>query len=50
MIVAQILKPDTKAIDFLLAFPQAALDLPVYMELPSGMGLEGNGKDSTKYL
>ena len=37
LIVAEILKLDTRAIDFVLAFPQADLDVPVYMELPSGM-------------
>ena len=41
MIVAQIFKLDTKAIDFLLKSPQADLDVPVYMELPSGMDLAG---------
>ena len=37
MIVAQILKLDTKPIDFVHAFPQVELDVPVYMELPAGM-------------
>jgi hypothetical protein len=41
LIVAEILKLDTRAIDFVLAFPQAELDVPVYMELPAGMELEG---------
>ena len=50
MIVAQILKLDTKAIDFVLAFPQADLDVLVYMELPSNMDLEVHGKYSLKYL
>ena len=50
MIVAQILKLDTKAIVFVLAFPQADLDVLVYMELPSKMDLEVHGKDSLKYL
>ena len=45
MIVAQILKIDTKGINFVLAFPQAYLDVPVYMELPSNMNLAGNVKD-----
>ena len=39
MIVAQIMKGDTKAIDFVLAFPQDGLDVRVYMELPAGMDL-----------
>ena len=46
MIVLQILKLDTKAIDFVPVFPQYDLDVPVYMELPSGMYLEGHGKYS----
>ena len=50
MIVAQILKIDTKAIDFVLEFPQDDLDIHVYMELQSGMEFAGHGKDSSKYL
>ena len=41
MIVAQILEIDTQAIDFVLAFPQAKLEVPVYMELPADMNLSG---------
>ena len=48
MIVAQILELDTQAIDFVLALPQAELEVPVYMELPAGMDLAGHGKDSSK--
>ena len=48
MIVAQVLELDTKAIDFVLYFSQAKLEVPVYMELPAGMDLEGHGKDSSK--
>ena len=50
MIVAQVLELDTQAIDFVLAFPQAELEVPVYMELPADMDLAGHGKDSSKYL
>ena len=50
MIFAQVLELDTQAIDFVLAFPQAKLEVPVYMELPAGMDLAGHGKDSSKYL
>ena len=32
---------ETRAIDFVLAFPQADLDVPVYMELPAGMEIQG---------
>ena len=50
MIVAQILKLDTKSIGFLLAFPQSYLDVPIYIELPAAMDLACNEKDSSKYL
>ncbi len=39
--IAKIHHLDTKAIDFVLAFPQAKLDIPVYMEIPAGMILRG---------
>ena len=41
LIVAEILNLNTRAIDFVLAFPQADLDVPVYMELPAGMEING---------
>ena len=50
MIVAQVLELDTQAIDFVLTFPQAELEVPVYMELPAGTELAGHGKYSSKYL
>jgi len=37
--VAEIMNLDIKAIDFVLAFPQAELDVPVYMEIPVGMNI-----------
>ena len=37
LIVAKIHKLESKSIDFVLAFPQADLDVPVYMELPAGV-------------
>ena len=46
IIVAQVLELDTQAIDFVLAFPQAELEVPFYMELPAGMDIAGQGKDS----
>ena len=39
--VAKIHKLDTKVIDFVLAFPQAKLDVDVFMEIPAGMVLSG---------
>ena len=41
---------ETKAIDFVLTFPQADLDIPVYMELPAGMELPGKSNSSTHLL
>jgi hypothetical protein len=37
LIIAKIHKLESKSIDFVLAFPQADLDVPVYMELPPGV-------------
>jgi hypothetical protein len=37
LIVAKIHGLESKSIDFVLAFPQADLDVPVYMELPAGV-------------
>jgi len=39
--VANIHELDTKVIDFVLAFPQAKLDVDVFMEIPAGMVLSG---------
>ncbi len=33
-----------KSIDFVLAFPQADLEVPVYMELPLGIDAPQNGE------
>ena len=48
--ITQILGLDTKAIDFVLAFPQAGLDVPVNMELPAGMDIQGMGESSSNYV
>jgi hypothetical protein len=50
LIVAQVLDLNTQAIDFLLAFPQVDLDVPVYMEFPAGMELAGHGEKSSNYV
>ena len=39
--VAKIHDLDTQVIDFVLAFPQAKLDVDVFMELPAGMIISG---------
>ena len=51
LVVAEILMLNTQAIDFVLVFPQQAdLGVPVYMELPAGMVLEGKNKSSSTYV
>ena len=44
--IAKIYKLESKAVDFVLAFPQADLDIPVYVELPSGIDLAGQDGQS----
>ena len=50
MIVAQVLEIDTQAIYLVSEFPQAELEVPIYMGLPEYMELAGHVKDSSKYL
>ena len=47
LIISELAGLESRTIDFVLAFPQADLDVLVYMELPIGMeviGSEGNNK------
>ena len=37
LIIAHVHNLDSKSIDFVLAFPQAELDVDIWMELPRGM-------------
>ena len=37
LVLSEIVGLESRAIDFVLAFPQADLDVPVYMEIPLGM-------------
>ena len=46
MIISEILGFETQVVDFVLAFPQAKLDIPVYMYLPAGMQLCGIPDDA----
>jgi hypothetical protein len=41
LVVGQLLGLETKALDFVLAFPQADLDTPVFMEIPIGVSVDG---------
>ena len=35
---------ETQALDFVLKFPQAKLDVPVYMKIPPGIDIENGNK------
>ena len=48
--IAHIHGLDSKAIDFVLAFPQADLDIDVWMELPEGMVPLGDEASSKRYV
>jgi len=50
LILSEIAGLDSRAIDFVLAFPQAELDVPVYMELPIGMEIPGSEGNRKMYL
>ncbi|MEY3108605.1 MAG: hypothetical protein RL730_956, partial [Actinomycetota bacterium] len=41
LIISEIAGLETKALDFVLAFPQADLDTPVFMEIPIGIAVDG---------
>ncbi len=45
LIIAKIHGLESKSIDFVLAFPQADFDVPVYMELPAGINLTNVSDD-----
>jgi hypothetical protein len=51
LIVAKIHSLESKSLDFILAFPQADLDIPVYMELPAGVNpVDVYDGDQRKYI
>ena len=51
LIVAKIHGLQSKSIDFVLAFPQADLDVPVYMELPAGVNpINVTDKNQRRYI
>ncbi len=51
LIIAKIHGLESKSIDFVLAFPQVDLDVPVYMELPAGMNpVDVSDMDQRKYV
>ena len=44
LIITMISGLPTRSVDFVLAFPQADVDVPVYMELPVGFDLDNGNK------
>jgi len=51
LVLSEIVGLESQAIDFVLAFPQAELDVPVYMELPIGLEVTGRpGEGRTHVL
>ena len=48
--IAEILQLVTKIINFVLAFPEAHHDVPVYMKLLANFALEGHRHNSNIYL
>ena len=47
--IAKIHNLPSKGIDFVLAFPQADLEIPVYMELPMGF-ISQDDEQRSKYV
>ena len=41
---------ESKSIDFILAFPQADLDVDIWMELPTGIVVHGKDNESRAYV
>jgi len=50
LVLSEIVGLESRAIDFVLAFPQAELDVPVYMELPIGMEVPGSEQNRKVHL
>ena len=45
LIVSQLAGLETQALYFVLAFPQAELDVPVYIKIPHGIDISNVSKD-----
>ena len=50
LILSEIVGLKSQAIDFVLVFPQADLEVPLYMELPVGMVVAGSSASSKKHV
>ena len=49
LIISELAGLETQALDFVLAFPQAKLDVPVFMEIPPGIDV-GNDTNKRAYV
>ena len=45
LIISQLAGLETQALDFVVVFTQAKLDVPVYMKIPPGIDIENGSKD-----
>ena len=50
LILSEIAGLESQAIDFVLAFPQADLDVPIYMEIPMKMQIPGVPENSRTHV
>jgi hypothetical protein len=50
LLLAQLYKLDSKAIDFVLAFPQAELDVDIWMYLPIGFQVDTDNESKCYIL
>ena len=50
LILSKLAGLEIRTIDLVLAFPQADLDVPVYMELPIGMEVPGSEEYNKLYV
>jgi hypothetical protein len=50
LLLARIYKLDSKAIDFVLAFPQAELDVDIWMYLPIGFHVDTDNESKQSHL
>lgn len=50
LVIARLHGLDSKSIDFVLAFPQAELDVDIWMELPLGFAPEDDTENGRRHV
>jgi hypothetical protein len=50
LILSILLSWHTRQIDFILAYPQAPIETPLFMEIPKGVNLPGLTMDTRDYV